>query len=170
MESISSLLDGMQILCNVDDFYSSWQSLWAENLQLPSMISECRYISRMHLSQAIMTILIALHSSGYRTFKGFYTLQVLTKEVSKFRQLHKLFWTNALVINVIMLFFLHISTVKMTRISFIDSIPITVCHRCRVSSHKVFEGLVKSGKNSVGWYFGFKPDLVINEYRELQLI
>lgn len=33
--------------------------------------------------------------------------------------------------------------------------------------HQVFKGLVKSEKNLVGWHFGFKLHLVINERGEL---
>jgi hypothetical protein len=31
----------------------------------------------------------------------------------------------------------------------------------------VFQGLVKWGKNSVGWHFGFKLHLIINDCGEL---
>lgn len=63
--------------------------------------------------------------------------------------------------------FLHTRTGEVTGISFIDSTPIEVCHPARASSHKVFKGLVKWGKNSVVWYFGFKLHIVINERGEL---
>jgi len=168
MEFIVSQLDVTQIFCDVDDFCSSWERFWAETPQLPSMISERRNKSRMHLSE-VMTILIAFHGSGYRTFKQFYTLQVLPhwrkafpNLVSYTRFIELMPWSLMLLCC-----FLHTRTGEMTGISFIDSTPITVCHRCRASSHKVFEGLVKWGKNSVGWYFGFKLHLVINEYGEL---
>ncbi|WP_256973214.1 IS982 family transposase [Nostoc sp. T09] len=63
--------------------------------------------------------------------------------------------------------FLHTRTGEVTGISFIDSTPIEVCHRCRAHAHKVFKGLVKWGKNSVGWHFGFKLHLIINDCGEL---
>lgn len=37
----------------------------------------------------------------------------------------------------------------------------------RANRHKVFVGLAQWGKNSVGWYFGFKLHLVINDKGEL---
>lgn len=40
------------------------------------MTGERRSFSKIHLSE-VMTIAIAFHGSGYRTFKEFYTLQVL---------------------------------------------------------------------------------------------
>ncbi|MEH2173363.1 MAG: hypothetical protein V7K45_10910 [Nostoc sp.] len=76
MSTIVSRLDVTQIFCDVDDFCSSWERMWEQVPQLPSMIGERRSTSRMHLSE-VMTIAIAFHGSGYRTFKEFYTLHVL---------------------------------------------------------------------------------------------
>ncbi len=58
-------------------------------------------------------------------------------------------------------------TGTMTGISFIDSTGIQVCHPCRAHAHKVFEGLIGWGKNGVGWHYGFKLHLVINDCGEL---
>ncbi len=57
-------------------FVSSGRALWQEQKQLPSSNHEKRCSSRMSLSE-VMTIVIAFHGSGFRTFKEFYTLQVL---------------------------------------------------------------------------------------------
>ena len=56
---------------------------------------------------------------------------------------------------------------EVTGISFIDSTPLEVCHPCRSSSHKVFKGLAGWGKNSMGWHYGFKLHLIINDKGEL---
>ena len=56
---------------------------------------------------------------------------------------------------------------KVTGIALIDSTPIHVCHPCRARSHKVFGDLAHWGKNSIGWYYGFKVHLIINECGEL---
>jgi Transposase DDE domain len=37
----------------------------------------------------------------------------------------------------------------------------------RIESNKVFRGLAKRGKTSVGWFYGFKVHLVINDSGEL---
>lgn len=52
-------------------------------------------------------------------------------------------------------------------LSFVDSTPIAVCHNRRIPSHRVFEGLARRGKSSVGWFFGFKLHIVINDTGEL---
>jgi transposase len=54
-----------------------------------------------------------------------------------------------------------------TGISFIDSTSIKVCHNIRIKRNKVFAGLAKRGKSSMGWFFGFKLHLVVNDQGEI---
>ena len=63
--------------------------------------------------------------------------------------------------------FLHTRRGEITGINLIDSTPIEVCHPNRSKSHQVFEGLVGWGKNSMGWHYGFKLHLIINDRGEL---
>ena len=56
---------------------------------------------------------------------------------------------------------------KPTGISFIDSTSLKVCHNRRIYSHKVFKLYAARGKNSVGWFYGFKLHLVINDRGEI---
>ena len=64
---------------------------------------------------------------------------------------------------------------KCTGISFMDSTPIRVCHIKREKSHmviersrnKVFKGLAAKGKSAIGWFFGFKLHLVVNDKGEI---
>ena len=56
---------------------------------------------------------------------------------------------------------------QCTGISFIDSTPIQVCHPRRIPRHKVFAGLAARGKSSMGWFYGFKLHLVVNEHGEI---
>ncbi|WP_420797624.1 transposase [Candidatus Sororendozoicomonas aggregata] len=47
-------------------------------------------------------------------------------------------------------------------IAFLIPPPLVVCNNLRIMSHRVFSGMVKSGKTSTGWTFGFKLHLVIS--------
>ena len=53
-------------------------------------------------------------------------------------------------------------------ISFIDSTPLAVCHNARIHSHRVFDGRAARGKTSVGWFYGFKLHLVVNDQGEIR--
>ena len=54
-----------------------------------------------------------------------------------------------------------------TGISFVDSTPLRVCRNQRILIHKTFEGLAERGKYSMGWSFGFKLHLIINDKGEV---
>ena len=48
-----------------------------------------------------------------------------------------------------------------------DSTPLRVCRNQRILIHKTFEGLAERGKCSMGWFFGFKLHLIINDKGEI---
>jgi hypothetical protein len=168
MEMIVSRLDVTEIFCHVDDFCQFFEAHWQRQAQLPSMPGERRSSSRMSLSE-VMTIVIAFHGSGFRTLKEFYTLcvrphwhQAFPNLVSYTRFVELMPWCLMLLSC-----FLHTRKGEVTGIAFIDSTPIAVCHPCRAHAHKVFQGHVHWGKNSVGWHYGFKLHLIINDRGEL---
>ena len=52
---------------------------------------------------------------------------------------------------------------QATGISFIDATSLVVCHNRRIHSHTVFKPIARRGKTSVGWCYGFKLHLVVND-------
>jgi hypothetical protein len=48
-----------------------------------------------------------------------------------------------------------------------DSTALAVCHNARIGQHHVFAVDARRGKTSVGWFYGFKLHLVVNERGEL---
>ena len=54
-----------------------------------------------------------------------------------------------------------------TGISFMDSTPIRVCKNKRIKRNKVFKDIAQVGKSTMGYFFGFKLHIVINEKGEL---
>jgi hypothetical protein len=56
---------------------------------------------------------------------------------------------------------------RCTGISFVDATSIAVCHNRRIPQHRVFAGIAQRGKNSMGWFFGFKLHLIVNDRGEL---
>lgn len=168
METIVSRLDITRIFCDIDDFCNEFEQHWQSQAHLPSMRGERRSQSRLRMSE-VMTIVVAFHGSGFRTFKEFYTLCVLAHWRSAFPNLVSYTRFVELMPWCMMLLccFLHTRKGQVTGISFIDSTPLSVCHPARAHAHKVFKGQVKWGKNSVGWHFGFKLHLIVNDQGEL---
>ncbi len=52
-------------------------------------------------------------------------------------------------------------------IGFVDATTIKVCHNKRIARHKVFAGLAARGKTSMGWFYGFKLHLIVNDQGEV---
>jgi len=118
----------------------------------------------------IMTITIYFHHSRMRTFKDYYTIIVKGLMRNAFPGIvsYNRFVELMSQINMPLYLFLTCCCAgAVTGISFIDSMPLVVCHNLRISSHKVFKDCAGRGKTSTGWFYGFKLHLVINEYGEI---
>ena len=159
-----SLLD---LFCHVDDFWMQFKLYWYSHLLTIGTIKRIRE-PRLSNSE-IMTIMIHFHQSGYRTFKGYYIKQVTAQLSSEFPNLvsYNRFVELMPTVVVPLLYYLKQCTGEPTGLAFIDATPIRVCHNLRISRHKVFSGLAQRGKTSIGWFYGFKLHLIVNDKGEI---
>lgn len=117
----------------------------------------------------IMTIAICFHHSKMKTFKNYY-LRLRMEHSADFTKLvsyNRFVELQKQIIIPLMLFLTLSCAENATGISFIDSTKLQVCDNRRIYSHKVFKGLAARGKTSMGWFYGFKLHLIINEYGEI---
>ncbi len=116
-----------------------------------------------------MTILIHFHQSHYRTFKAYYTEYVQVHLTSEFPRLVSYTRFVALIpqMMVPLLAYLQSRYGAYTGISFIDSTSLQVCAPKRISGHRVFAADARRGKTSMGWFFGFKLHLAVNDRGDL---
>ena len=159
----------VELFCDVDDFCLVAEPLLQQRLLEDGQRRRNRK-GRMTASE-IMTILIAFHQSDCRTFKHFYlTLGIFHRK--KFPDLVSYNRFVELMPTVILLLCAYLKSRfgSCTGISFIDSTKLAVCGNKRVTRNRVFAGLARLGKSSMGWFFGFKLHLVINECGELLAI
>lgn len=145
----------------VDDFCSKFENLWRSH-----RISTSKHSGRppkLALSE-IMTILIAFHLSDFRHFKGFY-LYLLAHASAEFPRLpsYPRFVSSMKSATIPLVAFFEFVRGVETDSYFIDSTALAVCKNKRIYTHKVFEGIAKRGKNTMGWFFGFKLHLVCNQ-------
>lgn len=161
-------LDVTQIFCEVDDFYQVFAHLQNATPALPYDGTAKPYRSRLSLSE-VMTIVIAFHGSGFRTFKDFYCCKVLPQWRSAFPNLVSYTCFVELIPWSIMPLscFLQTAYGEPTGISFVDSTSIAVCHPNRARQNRVFKGQSGWGRSAVKWYFGLKLHLIINDQGEL---
>lgn len=118
----------------------------------------------------VITIQILFHLGNYRTFKHYYINYIQKHLRSEFP--HTVSYNRFVELQqkamMPMVVFLQVCCLgKCTGISFIDSTPLRVCHIRRESSHKVFKGMATKGQCSIGWFFGFKLHIVINDKGEI---
>jgi hypothetical protein len=52
---------------------------------------------------------------------------------------------------------------ECTGITYVDSTPIRVCNKKRIKRNKVFKDIAAVGKSTMGWFYGFKLHLIVNE-------
>lgn len=118
----------------------------------------------------VITIMIAFHLGGYRNLKSFYINYVQkhlqdyfpeTVSYNRFVELQQ----KALLPMTIFLKTLRLG--DSTGIAFVDSTPIRVCKNKRIFNHKVFKGIAQRGKSTMGYFFGFKLHIVINDKGEI---
>ncbi len=156
-----------ELYCNIDDFNKVFYAEWEKTL-LASGEKKRRRKGLMSPSE-LMTILIHFHQSHYKDFKNYYLGHVHQHLRSEFPTL--LSYTRFLgvmssVLVPLCSYFTHCLG-KPTGIAFVDATSIKVCHNIRIPRHKVFEGMAKRGKSTMGWFYGFKLHLIINHKGEI---
>ena len=117
----------------------------------------------------VMTILILFHFSSFRDLKHFY-LFVRSRMKSDFP--HTVSYNRFVELErkvcIPLAVFLKMKALgQCTGISFIDSTPIRSCHIKREKQHKTFKEFARKGKSTLGWFYGFKLHLIINDKGEL---
>ncbi len=160
-------MDFTALFVDVDDFWLNFQNTYHQHLLTDGKRHRHR-AAQLSVSEMI-TILIAFQTSNYRTFKHFY-LHLLTHHRGDFPQLtsyNRFVQRIGCVTIPLFAYLLSHCRGTVTGISFIDSTPLKVCSNKRTGRHRVFDGLATMGKSTMGWFFGFKLHLVINECGEL---
>jgi transposase, IS4 family len=157
----------LELYCHVDDFCQGFVGQWEGEL-LASGARQRLPEGQLSTSE-IMTIIIHFHQMRYRDFKTYYTQFVQVYLPAEFPQLvsYNRFVELMPSLLVPLCAYLQSCYGDCTGISFIDSTPIMVCHNRRIRRHRVFANIAQRGKNSVGWFFGFKLHLVVNDRGEL---
>lgn len=157
-----------EIFCSIDDFCLVFEpALRKRELSSGKQTRNRKFV--MSKSE-IITITVLFHLSGFRTFKHFYLFYVqkhLGQEFPNtvsYNRFVELMQSNILPLT------LYMKTCCLgtcTGISFIDSTPIRACKNKRIKQNKVFKGIATTGKSTMGWFYGFKLHIIINDKGEL---
>lgn len=162
----------IETFIKVDDFCNEFSKEFSK-VQTPRLVKS----GKKHRNRAtslsdseIITLLITFHGGQFRNFKHFYLNYVCEHLKSDFpgvvsyNRFIELSHRSALAF---MLFLHHKCRGECTGISFIDSTILRVCHNKRIKRNKVFKDIAEVGKSTMGWFFGFKLHLIINDKGEI---
>ena len=157
-----------KIFCEIDDFMQEFEEEYKKRL-IEDKEKKSKFKSKLSMSE-VMTIIVYYHNYGNRTFKDFY-MKTVSKELKGcFPNLvsYNRFIELIPKILIALVAFLKLKRlVNSDSITFIDSTKIKVCHNKRIKRNRTFEGIAEIGKSTMGWFYGFKLHIAINENGEL---
>lgn len=157
----------LEIFCDVDDFMLIFND-WLKKHALTQTPSPRGRKSTLSMSE-VMTIIIWFHQSHYRDFKAFYQEYVCKHLRAEFPNLISYNRFVELMPGTLlpMCVYMYLQRGQVTGIAFVDSTPISVCHNKRIRRHKTFDGLARRGKSTMGYFYGFKLHLVVNDQGDI---
>jgi len=157
----------LELFVSVDDFCQAFLPIWERKLLADG--SKKRHRSGQLSMSEIMTILIYFHQSRYRNFKVYYKEYVCKQLRAEFPNLVSYERFVILMPSTLGPLSAYLKSLygHCRGISFIDSTALEVCDPHRIHNHKVFEGLAKRGKGSMGWFYGLKLHLVVKDCGEI---
>lgn len=119
----------------------------------------------------MLAITIFYHHSGAKCFQYYYQHWVETQLQSYFPKLISYERFVARMPRLLPGLFLLLKWLcaqsRRTGFYIVDSKSLAVCDNHRINTNKVFTGIAARGKSSMGWFYGLKAHLVINQYGEL---
>jgi hypothetical protein len=114
----------------------------------------------------VITILVIYHGMQHKNLKNFYLHYVqkhLTHLFPNTVSYNRFVELSQQVVLPMTLFLKMQCLGECTGITYVDSTPIRVCKNKRIKRNKVFKDIATVGKSTMGWFYGFKLHLVVNE-------
>jgi hypothetical protein len=158
-----------QIFVDVDDFVKDLDHFAMKKQLLGDVKPRRNRKMQLSLSE-MMTIYIGFHLSHHITFKHYYNdfLCVHYKHLFPNLVSYERFNQTQNRIFMPLMQYIHSRCLgQCTGISYVDSTTLPVCHIKREKQHKVFKGFAQKSKSTMGWYYGFKLHLIINDKGEI---
>lgn len=160
----------IQIFCSIDDFCKEMTQILNENA-----IESHNYIKRRNRKckmsdSEVITIMVLFHLKGYRCLKHFYINHVKNHMQSEFPDTvsyNRFVELQSKSVLPMVIFLQTCCLGNCSGISFLDSTVLKACHYKREKQNKVFKGIAAKGRGTMGWFFGFKLHIIINERGEI---
>lgn len=153
------------IFCLVDEFCKDFDKTTA-----PFLLGRTSKRPPVMSKSEVISICLLFHLSGFRCFKHFYLFYVqrhMQKEFPKTVSYNRFVERSGEVLLPMSVFLKTCCLGTCTGISFVDSTPVRVCHNKRIKRNKVFKDIAQVGKSTMGWFYGFKLHIIINDKGEI---
>lgn len=160
----------IEIFCIVDDFCKEFESAKRGHVIAENNDKKRRNRSFVLSDSEVITLMIFFHAGQFRNLKHYYMQYVqlhLKKEFPRSVSYNRFVELQQKATMPMAVFLKTCCLGRCTGVSFIDSTPLRACHIRRERSNKVFKGLATKGQCSIGWFFGFKLHLIINDKGEI---
>jgi hypothetical protein len=155
-----------ELFCDIDDFCKVFVPAWEETQITDG--SRKRWRTGSLSTSEIMTLMVHFHQSGFRTFKDYYLHRSIElRSASPGLVSYSRFVQLSGLVLMPLCGYLMSRRGKQTDVSFVDSTTLSVCRNQRIHNYRVFKGLAQRSKTSMGWFYGFKLHLLINDKGEL---
>lgn len=159
-----------EIYCIVDEFCKEFEDAKKDHVLQKNSSRTYKNRSFTLSDSEVITILILFHSMSFRNLKHFYIYYVqkhLKSEFPRTVSYNRFVELQSKATMPLAIFLKTCCLGACTGISYIDSTPLRACHIRRERSNKVFKGFAAKGQCSIGWFYGFKLHLVINDKGEI---
>ena len=159
----------IEIFVKVDDFYKEIQPILEEHRIEDRKLGKRNRKTGLCQSEVI-SLMVLFHSGQFSNLKSFYVhyalphLKDLFPGLTSYNRFVELEPRSAITF---MLFVKMCCLGKSEGVNFIDSTHIKVCQNRRIHQHRVFKGTAERGQCSIGWFYGFKLHLIINDKGEI---
>jgi len=154
----------------MDDFHLEFTKITQNRPKIEDSLVRKRNRPGKLSDSEMMSIYLLFHFGQFTNFKHFY-LQYVSKHLDDlFPDLISYERFNARqerILLPLMMYLKYKGLGKSRGINYIDSTLLRVCHIKREKQNKVFKGVAAKGKSTLGWFYGFKLHLIINDRGEL---
>lgn len=154
-----------EIFYLIDEFCFNFQA----SIDAKLMGNPAKRKPRLSPSEVI-TIMVLFHTGGFKDMKHFYLFYVqkhmqadFPKTVS-YNRFVELMQAALLPMTILLK---SGCLGECSGITYVDSTPVRVCKNKRIKRNKVFKNIATVGKSTMGYFFGFKLHLLINEKGEI---
>lgn len=159
----ATMFDFTYFFCIIDDFFQKFEVIYWEFLKRSNKRVRIR-TSQLKVSE-IVFIAIWYKCSHFNNFKAFFfslkqNHSQLFRALPCYQRMVYLIRVHQLALHA-----LHFALMKNNTSNYlwIDSTTLPVCKNQRIQRHKSLKAIATRGKSSMGWFFGCKLHLMMNQ-------